>query len=331
MDINTVVLAGTNGEAAALTTTEKTKLVRLAAEIKRRHGKENIPLVLGCGGGCTSAVLDETIEAARAGAAYALVLVPSFFYSAMDSDAIIGFFREVCLKRKHGELFAQQLIAFFVQVADNSPIPILIYNFPAVAGGLDVNSEMLHVLGQHPNIVGVKLTCGGIGKVARSSALFSAEEFAVFAGQSDWLLPALTVGAAGCITGVANLYPKVSKAGNLSGGDSQVLRVTDRNDCDQTCVELYNLYSSGALEDAKRVQEWIGTMEWGFAKGGINGTKWVVARSLGYPESSAHCRRPFPRFDDESKRRWIVKQVSGLDAVETRLKDGEPATSAAVM
>lgn len=69
---------------------------------------------------------------------------------------------------------------------------------------------MLATLGKHPNIVGVKLTCGGIAKVARVRATFEPEEFSALAGQSDWLVPALSVGGTGVITGVANLYPKVS-------------------------------------------------------------------------------------------------------------------------
>lgn len=80
-----------------------------------------------------------------------------------------------------------------------------------MVAGLDVNSDMLATLGQHPNIVGVKLTCGGIAKVARVAAQYKPEEFTALAGQSDWLVPALTVGGTGTITGVANLYPKVSR------------------------------------------------------------------------------------------------------------------------
>lgn len=84
------------------------------------------------------------------------------------------------------------------------------YNFPRVVAGLDLNSDMLDILGCHPNIVGVKLTCGGIAKVTRIRAAFKPEEFAALAGQSDWLTPALAVGSIGTITGVANLFPKVS-------------------------------------------------------------------------------------------------------------------------
>ncbi len=70
---------------------------------------------------------------------------------------------------------------------------------------------MLAKLGAHPNIVGVKLTCGGIAKVARIKAQYEPKDFAAIAGQSDWLVPAMTVGAIGTVTGVGNLYPRVRR------------------------------------------------------------------------------------------------------------------------
>ena len=85
----------------------------------------------------------------------------------------------------------------------------MIYNYPTVVARLDVDSEMLDRLAKHPNIVGVKLTCGGIAKVSRIAASYTPDVFSALAGQSDWLVPALSVGGTGTITGVANLFPKV--------------------------------------------------------------------------------------------------------------------------
>lgn len=60
-------------------------------------------------------------------------------------------------------------------------------------------------------------------------------------------------------------------------------------------------------------------MEWGFGKGGINGTKWVVASLLGYPTEKAHCRRPYPQFVDEKKQAWIAETVRPLLEEEQKL------------
>ncbi|KAJ5159987.1 uncharacterized protein N7482_006991 [Penicillium canariense] len=273
-----IVIAGTNGEAATLTPEEKSRLVRLTRSTAQKLGRPGLPITCGTFGGCTQAIIEDTKLAAEAGADYALVLVPSYFHFALDSDAIVGFFQEV---------------------ASASPIPIVIYNFPGVAAGLNVNSEMLQTLGEHPNIAAVKLTCGTIASVARSAAKFGRAmdgnaAFIALAGQSDWLVPCLSVGGAGSVTGLANLYPR-------------------------TLVELFNLYKAGQTEQAEKLQLQIAVAEWGFGKAGINGTKWVVAKYLGYPEESSWCRRPYPKFLDEEKQAWVVKQVKMTDHLEKEL------------
>ncbi|KAF6806157.1 4-hydroxy-2-oxoglutarate aldolase, mitochondrial 5 [Colletotrichum sojae] len=268
-----VVLAGTNGEAVTLTAEEKTKLVKTTRELAVAAGRPDLAITLGCGGQSTRDVIAETKLAAAAGADFALVLVPSYFHFAMNEDAIVGFFEEL---------------------ADASPVPVIIYNFPGVAAGLDVNSDMLSRLGKHPNIIGVKLTCGGIAKVARVRAEFEPSQFFALAGQSDWLVPALAVGGTGTITGVANLYPKY-------------------------CIEIFDLYNAGKLQEASAGQLKLAQMEWAFGKGGINGTKWVVAKSLGYPLASCHCRRPYPQYGDERKQAWISGLVAPLAEEEAKL------------
>ncbi|KAK7426474.1 hypothetical protein QQZ08_007069 [Neonectria magnoliae] len=268
-----IVIAGTNGEAVTLSSAEKSQLLRTTREIAAQVGRPDVTITLGTSGHCTRDVIAETRLAKEAGADFVLVLTPSYFHFAMTQDAILAFFEEL---------------------ADVSPLPIVIYNFPGVVAGLDVNSEMLERLGQHPNIVGVKLTCGGIAKVARVTAQYKPEDFAALAGQSDWLVPALSVGSTGVITGVANLYPKV-------------------------CMQIYDLYKAGKVKEAEAAQLKLAQMEWGFAKGGINGTKWVVAKIRDYPLESCHCRRPYPTYSDESKQAWILKTVEPLAAVEQGL------------
>ncbi|KAH8646846.1 dihydrodipicolinate synthetase [Xylariales sp. PMI_506] len=268
-----VVIAGTNGEAVTLTAEEKAQLIKTTREIAVQAGRPDLAITVGCGGQCTRDVIADTRNAHAAGADFALVLVPSYFHFAMNEDSIVSFFQEL---------------------ADASPIPIVIYNFPGVVAGLDVNSDMIAKLGVHPNIVGIKLTCGGIAKVARASALFKPDQFFTLAGQSDWLVPALVVGSIGSITGVANLWP-------------------------QCCIEIYDLYQSGKVKEAETLQIKLAHAEWGFAKGGINGTKWVVAKYLGYPESSCHCRRPYPQYNDAKKQAWIYGLMGTLQNEEKPL------------
>jgi hypothetical protein len=55
------------------------------------------------------------------------------------------------------------------QLADASPIPIIIYSYPAVCAGINMSSDVIIRVGQHPNVAGVKHTDHDIGKIARES------------------------------------------------------------------------------------------------------------------------------------------------------------------
>lgn len=171
---------------------------------------------------------------------------------------------------------------------------------------------MLSTLGEHPNIVGVKLACGGVAKVARVRAQFDPEQFSALAGQSDWLLPALTVRGTGVITGLANLYPK-ARAKTIHPLVHRKLTLN------QACIEIFDLYTAGKIKKAGDAQLKIAQAEWGFAKSGINSTKWVVAKYLGYPESSCHSRRPYPMFADAKKEAWITQTLRLLEVTEKKL------------
>lgn len=103
------------------------------------------------------------------------------------------------------------IIDFFLDVADRSPIPIMIYNFPNLVCGLDVNQDMMDTLAAHPNMAGVKLTCGNISKMTRIAAQYDFDQFAAVSGQSDIIVSVLAAGGAGTISGVVNLFPRVSK------------------------------------------------------------------------------------------------------------------------
>jgi dihydrodipicolinate synthase/N-acetylneuraminate lyase len=84
-------------------------------------------------------------------------------------------------------------------------------------------------------------------------------------------------------------------------------------------MRIYALFVAGKLQEATTAQVKLAEMEQGFGKGGINGTKWIVAQLRGYPEGSWHCRRPFPKFDDEKKQGWIRGVVDPLDILEQGL------------
>ncbi|KAK8058098.1 hypothetical protein PG994_008546 [Apiospora phragmitis] len=161
-----LVVLGTNAETFLLTREERQQLVRLAREAVG----PDFPLLVGISGHSTRQVLEFADDAAAAGADYGLLLPPAYFGKATTPQVIEGFFDEV---------------------AARSPLPIVIYNFPGVCNGIDLDSDTIARL------------------VTRLAAVLPTEKFATFGGQSDFLLGGLAVGSAGCICAFGNVFPRV--------------------------------------------------------------------------------------------------------------------------
>jgi 4-hydroxy-2-oxoglutarate aldolase len=176
------VVMGTNGEAVHLSPDEREQIIETVRDV----GGENMPLLAGCGEQSTRATIANCKQAARTGADIALVLPPFYFKSRMDSRALIAHYRAI---------------------ADNSALPVVIYNMPASTGGLDLDVATICTLAEHPNIIGVKDSAGNMAKLAQIYSE-TPSRFRVFAGSAGYLLPALAVGAAGAVAALANIFPR---------------------------------------------------------------------------------------------------------------------------
>jgi len=134
----------------------------------------------------------------------------------------------------------------------------MIYNFAVVTAGIDLDSDIVASLAQHPNIVGTKLSCGNIGKLHRLTSRIPTTDFAVFAGRSDTFLHGLHAGSAGTIAALVNIVPK------LHG-------------------RIYALFREGNFQEAMDLQGKLGHADWAITKiGGISGVKAVVSENFGY-------------------------------------------------
>ena len=148
------------------------------------------------------------------------------------------------------------------KVADASPIPTMVYNFPKVTAGIDLDSETIAALGAHPNIVGTKLSCGHLGKLTRLVTSLSADSFAAFIGRSDCFLPALTVSDAGGIMALANVAPRAHRA-------------------------LWDAWHAGRMDEAKDIQRILAHGDAIASKyGGIGFIKALIAHEFGYGGST---------------------------------------------
>ncbi|MFE7979616.1 4-hydroxy-tetrahydrodipicolinate synthase [Streptomyces shenzhenensis] len=172
-----LVLGGTTGESPTLTDDEKTELVRaVRAAVGRRA-----TIVAGVGTFDTRHTVDLTRAAEQAGADGALVVTP--YYSRPPQDALEAHFREV---------------------ADASGLPVMLYDIPGRTG-TRIEPETMLRLADHPRIVAVK-DCSydflGTQKVLART------ELAYYAGCDEHILALYAVGAAGCVSTVANVVPR---------------------------------------------------------------------------------------------------------------------------
>jgi 4-hydroxy-2-oxoglutarate aldolase len=175
-----LVVLGSNGEAASLEDAEADRVV----EIVRAGVPSSRPLIAGTGRESTRATIAATRRAAAAGADGALVRTPSFFKPQMTSDAFV----------RH-----------FTEVADASPVPVLLYNVTLYTG-VNLLPDAVERLAVHPNIVGIKESGSDIGQIAEYVAR-TPDDFTVLAGSATTLVHALCAGCDGAILALASLAP----------------------------------------------------------------------------------------------------------------------------
>ncbi|MGW3172203.1 4-hydroxy-tetrahydrodipicolinate synthase [Streptomyces sp. NPDC001153] len=171
-----LVLNGTTGESPTTTDAEKAELV---AAVREAVG-EGVPLVAGVGSADTRHTVELALAAGRAGADGVLVVTP--YYSRPPQQAVEAHFRAV---------------------ADASELPVMLYDIPGRTGTRIEPETMIRLAG-HPRIVAVK-DCSydflGAQKVLAGTDL------AFYAGCDEHMLALYAVGAAGCVSTVANAVP----------------------------------------------------------------------------------------------------------------------------
>ncbi|MGH9253663.1 MAG: dihydrodipicolinate synthase family protein [Vicinamibacterales bacterium] len=197
-----LVVLGSNGEAPQLDDEEADR----AIEIVRAEMPRNRPMIVGTGRESTRATISATRRAASAGADAALVRTPAFFKAQMTTDIFV----------RH-----------YVEVADASPVPVLLYNVTMYTG-VNLPPDAVARLGTHPNIVGMKESGSDLAQIAEYIAR-TPEDFTVLAGSAATVFAALCVGCDGAILALAQLAP-------------------------EACVRLQTLVREGRVEEARALQ-----------------------------------------------------------------------------
>jgi dihydrodipicolinate synthase/N-acetylneuraminate lyase len=136
-----IVVLGSTGEAILLSDQERRDVLKSAREATA----PNKVLIAGTGIESAIETLRLTEYAAELGYDVAMVRTPHYYKKQMQPANVLAFYRTV---------------------ADRSPLPVIVYNFPQ-ATGYDIPAEVVIELAEHPNLIGIKESSGEVEKVRK--------------------------------------------------------------------------------------------------------------------------------------------------------------------
>lgn len=246
-ELDGILVLGSNGEFPYLSPEEKFELVKFV----KRHFSTKKKLIVGTSCESTRETIEFSKKIAQVGVDAVVLLPSNYFKGAMKEDL---------------------LYRYFTDVADSASVPVMLYNMP-LNTGINLSSSLVARLSKHPNIVGIKDTSGNIVQLAEI-VRDTEDDFAVFAGNAGYLLPALAVGARGATLALANILP-------------------------EACCDLVALFKAGKLDEAKALQ--LKLLEINFlvtGRFGIPGLK-AALDMLGY--QGGYPRRPLLPISSEGR------------------------------
>lgn len=176
------VVQGTTGESTTTTAEEKKEILKFVKD----NNSSNLPIVYGIGGNNTLQVI-ETIKSTDLSGADAILSV-SPYYNKPSQEGI----------KRHFEL-----------IADNSPVPVILYNVPGrTASNLTAATTLS--LSEHKNIIGIKEAAGNMEQAMQISANMP-DDFLLISGDDLLTVPLYAIGAKGVISVLANSFSNVFK------------------------------------------------------------------------------------------------------------------------
>ncbi|KAL3479262.1 hypothetical protein BJX99DRAFT_222788 [Aspergillus californicus] len=289
-----LVTMGSNGEAVHLTPQEKQTVIRETRSALDEANFSNVPVITGASENSIRGTIALCKESADAGAEYALIVPPSYYRYATGND--------------------ETLYEYFTAVADGSPIPLILYNYPGAVAGIDMDSDLIIRISQHPNVIGTKFTCANTGKLTRVARALHAitppsplapksssvpvtktaanHPYVAFGGIADFALQTLASGGSAILAGGANVLPKL-------------------------CVQIFTLWSEGRFTEAMEAQSLLSQADWVLTKAAIPGTKGAIQSYYGY---GGFPRRPLGRLS-EAQTKAVADGIKQAMEVELTLPD----------
>ncbi len=174
-----IIICGTTGEASAMDDDEHLECIRTA--VTRVKGR--VPVIAGTGSNDTRHGINLTRRAKAFGVDASLQVTP--YYNKATQEGLIGHFKAI------GEAV---------------DLPMILYNVPSRTG-LNMTPQTVYTLSQLDYVIGIKEASGNISQVAQIAHLCG-DQFPIYAGNDDQIIPVLSLGGQGVISVLANVAPQ---------------------------------------------------------------------------------------------------------------------------
>lgn len=172
-----IVVCGTTGEASTMPDDEHIAVIKFAVETINKR----LPVIAGTGSNDTRHAIELSKEAEAVGADGILSVTP--YYNKATQKGLYEHFKII---------------------ANNIKIPVILYNVPSRTN-LNLNSETIKALSEIDNIIAVKeCNLGQVGDIVN----LCGEDFSVYSGDDNSILPVLSLGGKGVISTMANIIPQ---------------------------------------------------------------------------------------------------------------------------
>lgn len=178
--VHGVVVLGTTGEGPMMERAERYRAIEIAVD----ESSGRVPVIAGTGDVNSAAVKKNNRQAAAVGAFCSLVIPP--FYFPQNQQAMIAFFKDI---------------------AEVSPLPVILYNFPQISK-IYLEPDTVSILSEHERIVGVKDSSANFVNF-QQCIQYQTDSFVVYQGVGALTTASLLLGCGGFISPVANIDPSI--------------------------------------------------------------------------------------------------------------------------
>lgn len=178
-----LVILGTTGEPATMTSEEKEAIMKFSVERIAKRAK----VVFGSGSNCTKSAVEASVKAQKIGADGLLAVTP--YYNKCTQKGIVAYYKAIC------------------EAVD---IPVIAYNVPPRTG-VNILPPTAEELSYIPNMAGIKEACGNMEQICETMRRIR-PRMDLYSGDDNLNLPILAIGGAGLISVASNIAPVHVKA-----------------------------------------------------------------------------------------------------------------------